>query len=228
MEDSQQPFDPYAPPQTQGYQPSARKMSGGVKAICIIALILGIMGLAQAVLGGVGLMVGPRAQQWFNPPQPDQNLREMQQEMQGEMNAIAARFLPLSIARILFHLVVATLLVIGAISTLGVVAMSILTAAFLKSMFELLTIGCFPFFILMFFSECMFPLPKVRLFHIAGHMLYANDILPTSLTVKALNKTLNYGAGIGDVLFELTAIVVLAIAYFALGTWLFRRRHMRV
>jgi hypothetical protein len=118
VEDSQQPFDPYAPPQTQGYQPSTRKLSGGAKAICIIALILGIMGLAQAVLGGVGLIVGPQAQQWFNPPQPDQNLRELQQEMQGEMNAIAARFLPFSIARILFHMVVATLLVIGAISML--------------------------------------------------------------------------------------------------------------
>jgi ABC-2 type transport system permease protein len=121
-----------------------------------------------------------------------------------------------------------TLLVVGALSTLGVVALSVLVAAFLRSIFELLTIGCFPFFILMFFSECMFPLPKVTLFELAGNTVYANDVLPTSLTVRAFNKILNHGAGLTDVGFELAAMAVLTLAYFALGTWLFRRRHMHV
>jgi hypothetical protein len=115
VEDQQQPFDPYAPPQTQGYEPPAKKMSSGAKAICIIALILGVMGMAKAVLGGVGLVVGSQAQQMFSPPQPDKRLKEMQEEMQAEMNAIADRFLPFSIARVIFHLIVATLLVVGGI-----------------------------------------------------------------------------------------------------------------
>ncbi len=120
MEASQQPYDPYAPPQSSGYQPPGKKtLSGGVKAVCIIALILGVMGLAQAVLGGVGLVLGPKAQQWFSPPQRNDEFREMQREMQGEMNAVAERFLPFSIARVLFHLVVATLLVIGGITMLN-------------------------------------------------------------------------------------------------------------
>jgi hypothetical protein len=33
-----------------------------------------------------------------------------------------------------------------------VVAIAVLVSAFLKSMFELLTVGTFPFFVLMFFS----------------------------------------------------------------------------
>jgi hypothetical protein len=119
VEESPKPFDPYTPPQTQGYQPPVKKMSGGAKAVCIIALILGVLGLGQATIGGVGLVVGPRAQQWFNPPQPDENLRDLQREMQGEMNAVAERFLPFSIARVLFHLVVAVLLVIGGIIMLS-------------------------------------------------------------------------------------------------------------
>ncbi|MBN2361171.1 MAG: ABC transporter permease [Deltaproteobacteria bacterium] len=122
----------------------------------------------------------------------------------------------------------AVLLVVGAVTTLSVVALSVLTAAFLKSMFELLTVGVFPFFILMFFSECMFPLPKIEVAAIAGHQLYANDVLPTSLCVRAFNKILNCGGGLADVGFEIVAIAALTAVYFALGTWLFRRRHLRV
>jgi len=120
------------------------------------------------------------------------------------------------------------LLVVGAVSALSVVAISVLVAAFLKSIFELLTIGCFPFFILMFFSESMFPLPKVTLFHLAGNTVYANDILPMSLTVRAFNQILSHGAGLGDIVFELCAILLLTAVYFALGAWCFQRRHQRV
>jgi ABC-2 type transport system permease protein len=120
------------------------------------------------------------------------------------------------------------LLAVGVLTTLSVVAISVLTAAFLASIFELLTVGVFPFFVLMFFSECMFPLPKIRMLEIAGNTLYANDVLPTSLCVRAFNKILNFGAGPAEVSFELGGIVVLTVAYFALGTWLFRRRHMRI
>jgi ABC-2 type transport system permease protein len=118
------------------------------------------------------------------------------------------------------------LLSVGAVTTLSVVAVAVLTAAFLKSMFELLTVGTLPFFVLMFFSECMFPLPKWRVLQIGGHTLYANDVLPPTLCVRAFNKILNYGAGLGAVSFELVGILVLTVVYGALGTWLFRRRHL--
>lgn len=121
----------------------------------------------------------------------------------------------------------AAVLAVGALSTVGVVALSVLTAAFLKSTFELLTVGCFPFFILMFFSESMFPLPRLQVATLAGHAVYANDVLPTTPAVRAFGKILSQGAGLGDVTFELAGMVVLTAAYFALGTWLFRRRHMR-
>ncbi len=47
---------------------------------------------------------------------------------------------------------VMAVVVVGAVSTLSVVAIGLLTAAFLTTIFELLTVGCFPFFVLMFFS----------------------------------------------------------------------------
>jgi len=119
------------------------------------------------------------------------------------------------------------LLVVGAVATLSVVAISMFVAAFIRTIFELLTVGVFPFFILMFFSDCMFPMPKIPLFHLAGHMFTLTDVLPTSLATKAFGRILNFGAGLGDVLFELTGILVLAAVYFAVGFWLFRRRHLR-
>ncbi|MBU2601366.1 MAG: ABC transporter permease [Actinobacteria bacterium] len=122
---------------------------------------------------------------------------------------------------------VAMVLLVGAVTTLGVAAIAVVTAALLRSMFELLTVGTFPFFILMFFSEVMFPLPRVRVAELAGHVLYANDVLPPTLGVRALNRVLNYGGGLSDVGFELVVMLLLTAGYFALGTWLFRRRHMR-
>lgn len=116
---------------------------------------------------------------------------------------------------------------VGALCALSVVAISLLVAAAMKTIFELLTVGTFPFFILMFFSDCMFPLPKLTLFHLAGYTFYVNDVLPTALTVKAFNKILNHGAGPADIGVELAGIIVLTVFYFAVGAWAFRRRHLR-
>ena len=121
----------------------------------------------------------------------------------------------------------AVLLVVGALSALSVVAISLLVAGFMRTIFELLTVGVFPFFILMFFSDCMFPMPKISLFRLAGHTFTVTDILPTSLTTKAFNRILNFNAGLGEVSFETAGILVLTVVYFALGSWFFRRRHLR-
>jgi len=117
---------------------------------------------------------------------------------------------------------------VGALSCVSVIAISLIVAALLKSIFELLTVGVFPFFLLMFFSESMMPLPRWVLFRLSTHNYYVNDLLPTSLTVKAFNKILNFQAGPGDLVFELGGMVFLTLVYFAFGVWLFRRRHMRI
>jgi ABC-2 type transport system permease protein len=115
----------------------------------------------------------------------------------------------------------------GTLSTASVIAVSLIVAGWLKSIYELLTVGVFPFFVLMFFSESMFPLPKIAFLKLGANTLYANDVLPTALTVKAFNKILNFDAGLKDISFELGAILVLTLFYFAIGLWLFRRRHLR-
>jgi ABC-2 type transport system permease protein len=119
------------------------------------------------------------------------------------------------------------LMVVGLFTSASIIAISVVVAAAMRTIFDLLTIGCFPFFIMMFFSGGMLPLPDLRLFTLFGHPVNANAILPTTHTEIALGKVLNHGAGLGDVAFELAAITLLTVLYFALGTWLFTRRHMR-
>jgi len=121
----------------------------------------------------------------------------------------------------------AAMMVVGLVSSLSIIAISVLVAASLRTIFDLLTIGCFPFFILMFFSGGMFPLPPLRLFTVGSRSVSINDFLPTTHTITAFGKVLNQNAGLGDVVFELAAILALTVLFFAAGTWLFTKRHMR-
>jgi ABC-2 type transport system permease protein len=118
------------------------------------------------------------------------------------------------------------LALVGLAVCFSVIAMGIITVCFIRTMFGLLTVGCFPFFILMFFSDCMMPLPKVKIFEILGNPVFMNDILPTAIGVRAMNKILNFNAGFNDIAYELCAILILGAAYFAVGAVLFKKTHM--
>jgi ABC-2 type transport system permease protein len=81
--------------------------------------------------------------------------------------------------------------------------------------------------LMMFFSGIIFPMPAVTLFSIAGRSISPYDILPPTHAVVALNKILTLGAGLGDVAYELSALVILSLLYFVAGAWLFQRLHLR-
>lgn len=117
-------------------------------------------------------------------------------------------------------------LIVGIISSLSMVAMSLIIASFLNTVFDVLTIGCFPFFIFMFFSGCMFPLPKMNLFHIAGKSFGVTDLLSLTHTATAFNKILNYGVGLSDISFELLMITILSVIYFVIGVVLYQKRKL--
>ncbi|MFC1481411.1 ABC transporter permease [Candidatus Neomarinimicrobiota bacterium] len=117
---------------------------------------------------------------------------------------------------------------VSLISCLSIIAISFIVAATLRTIFDLMTIGCFPFFILMFFSGSMFPLPQVRLFNIGAQPFHINDILPTTHSIAAFNKVLNYNAVWGDMEYEMISLILWTLVYFVFGAWLFHRRHMEV
>jgi ABC-2 type transport system permease protein len=119
-----------------------------------------------------------------------------------------------------------SLFLVGGLASLSIMGFSVIVAAFLRSIFDLVTVGCFPFFILMFFSGGMFPLPGVPLFEFGDRVVELNEVLPTTHAISALNRVLSYGAGLGDVAYELGAMALITAGFFALGTWIFTRRHM--
>lgn len=121
-----------------------------------------------------------------------------------------------------------SVLIVGVISSFSIMGISLIVASFLKTIFELMTVGTLPYFILLFFSGAWFPMPVKTLFTIAGHNVSITDILPISHTVSAMSKILNYGAGLGDVMYELCAILILTVFYFSIGVRLFKRKHMRI
>jgi ABC-2 type transport system permease protein len=118
------------------------------------------------------------------------------------------------------------LFLVGGLTSLSVMALSVLVAAFLRTVFDLVTIGSFPFFILMFFSGGMFPLPGVALFEWGDRTIELNEILPTTHAITAVNRVLSYGAGVTDIVFELGALTALSALFFGVGTWIFARRHL--
>ncbi len=86
----------------------------------------------------------------------------------------------------------------------------------------------FPVMLLLFFSGAAgFPMPKLDLFSIGGRAIRLLDILPHTHAVIALNKVMSVGVGPGGVTFELAALTLLSVAFFAAGVGLFRHRHLR-
>jgi len=119
------------------------------------------------------------------------------------------------------------LMIVGIVSCLAVIAISLLVAGFLRTIFDLMTIGCFPFFIMMFFSGGMFPIPSLPIFSIGERSIDVNHILPTTHTTSAFNKILNYNAPLAEVQFEIIAMLILTLLYFGAGLWLFKKRHFK-
>jgi ABC-2 type transport system permease protein len=119
-------------------------------------------------------------------------------------------------------------ILVGAVTTVAVVGVGLIVAAFSRSVSQAFIIANFPLLFFMFFSGAIYPLPRVQLFEIAGQPIGLYDILPPTHAVVALNKILTLGAGLEDVLYEVISLLVLSAVYFAIGVWLFRRRHMRM
>lgn len=117
--------------------------------------------------------------------------------------------------------------IVGAVTSLSVVGVGLLVTCFARTVSEAFIVANFPLIILMFFSGAVFPVPPVPLFVIGGRAIGLFDFLPPTHAVVALNKVLTMGAGLGDVAYELTAVLVLSAAYFAIGIGLFNRTHLR-
>jgi ABC-2 type transport system permease protein len=119
-------------------------------------------------------------------------------------------------------------ILVGAITAISVVGVGLIVAAFSRTVSQAFIIANFPLIFFMFFSGAIYPIPRIQLFEIAGRVVSIYDIIPPTHAVIALNKILTLGVGLTDVLYESVSLVVLSVVYFAIGTWLFQRRHIRM
>ncbi len=117
-------------------------------------------------------------------------------------------------------------ILIDAIASLSIIGAGLIVACFARSLTQAFLIANFPLALFMFFSGAIYPIPRFNLFVIGGRGIALFDLLPPTHAVVALNKVFVLGAGLSDVAFELIALTVLSIVYFAIGVWLFKRTHL--
>jgi ABC-2 type transport system permease protein len=116
---------------------------------------------------------------------------------------------------------------VAAVTSLSIIGLGMVVACFSRTVSQAFVVANFPLGLMMFFSGVIYPLPRVALFTIAGHSVGLYDILPPTHAVAALNKVLTQGAGLDEVIWELTSLTILSVIYFLVGAWLFRRMHLR-
>lgn len=118
------PVDAYQPPPLAPDIVPVRNSAprfGRVKAICIVAIVLGGAGGATALMGAVGLVLGRQMQAAFsgvNRPGVSQELQDIEQKTQQEIQAVQERFLGINAVLLGTHAIVAGMLLTGGIQAL--------------------------------------------------------------------------------------------------------------
>ena len=118
-------------------------------------------------------------------------------------------------------------ILLGVITSFSIIGVAMIVASFSKTVSQAFVIANFPFGFFMFLSGAAFPVPLGSMFTLWGHDFHLVDLLPPRHAVIALNKVFTLGAGLSDVTFEITALVVLSVLYFGIGVWLFRKLHLK-
>jgi ABC-2 type transport system permease protein len=120
------------------------------------------------------------------------------------------------------------LLLIAVLTSISIIAFSLILAAITKSVNEVLIISNFPLFLFMFFTGAAFPIKGIELFSFAGYPFTLQGFMSPTHSVNALKKLLVLNMGIGDVLPEITSLICLTVIYFFVGVYTFRQRHMKI
>ncbi len=120
------------------------------------------------------------------------------------------------------------LMLIAVLTSISMIAFSLIIAALTKTANEVLIVGNFPLFLFMFFTGAAFPIKGKELFSLAGYPITIHGLMSPTHAVTALNKVLIMNMGLKDILPEMTALIILTLLYFVIGIWVFKYRHMKI
>ncbi|MEK6780759.1 MAG: ABC transporter permease [Bacteroidota bacterium] len=120
------------------------------------------------------------------------------------------------------------MLFIAGLTSLSIIAFSLIIAALTKSANEVLVVGNFPMFLFMFFTGAAFPLKSNALFTIAGYPITIQGLMTPTHAISALNKTLILNLDFISIVPEIIVMMVLSIVYVYIGVILFKLRHLKL
>ncbi len=120
------------------------------------------------------------------------------------------------------------MIVIASLTSLSIIAFSLIIAAITKTANEVLVVGNFPMFLFMFFTGAAFPLKSDALFTIAGYPVNIQGLMTPTHAISALNKTLIMNMDISSIIPEIISIIVLTMFYFLIGGIIFKQRHLKL
>lgn len=120
------------------------------------------------------------------------------------------------------------MILIAGLTSMSIIAFSLIIAAITRSANEVLIVGNFPMFLFMFFTGAAFPMKSEAIFTIAGYPVSIQGLMTPVHAISALNKTLVMDMDILSILPEITAILLLTVLYFLAGAYIFNRRHLKL
>ena len=92
---------------------------GGVTAVCIIAILLGSLGLLVSLFGVAALVVGQERIQGMMPKPQGENEARAQLEMNDALNAVTNPLKPLTTTLMVLEILASSGLIVGSVMTLG-------------------------------------------------------------------------------------------------------------
>lgn len=117
---------------------------------------------------------------------------------------------------------------VAVLTSLSLIAFSLIIAAATRSANEVLVAGNLPMFLFMFFTGAAFPLHGKALFTIAGYPVNVQGLMTPTHAISALNKTLVMNMSFSEIIPEMVAMVLLTVVYFLIGGYLFKIRHLKL
>jgi hypothetical protein len=121
-----QAFDAYRSPPLPDVPYIAGTQSrrpGLLTIVCVICIVLGALGLINSLAGTAGAMAGRRLQSMFRMPampgKPDEDFKKAQKQAEDDMYAVLVKYWWAIMASMAMRLIVAILLLVGGIRSLG-------------------------------------------------------------------------------------------------------------
>lgn len=110
---------------------------------------------------------------------------------------------------------------------LTAIGLGLLVACFARTPADATNLASAVLVPLVFLSDALYPMPEMPLFNWGKRLIQLYDFLPTTHAVAAIRQVTINGKGMGDLIYELTALTLLSVSTFVIGIVLYHRRRMK-